>query len=169
MNDNSGGSMPSEGAWLLGGAAAVVLGAFLPWASVLAFTIAGTDADRGVVALIGGVIAGLIGYQSWKGKPFGIDRFSLNGMSVTSIVIGGLVGVLALWFYADLSSAAEAISEGPDLFGFAEAVKPRPGSGLGLTILGAIAIVVGGIKLRSGQSPQTQSSLPESTSQPDAS
>ena len=110
----------------IGGAAAVILGAFLPWAKVGGLSVSGTEGD-GVLTLILGVAAGLMG-------GFGILR-GRSGLLVGSMI----AALLALAIGGYDASNINSVADGP--FG----LKVTVGMGLYLTILGGIAGIVGPI------------------------
>jgi hypothetical protein len=109
---------------LLGGCAGMVVGAFLPWATVGPFDIAGTDGD-GVLTLF---LAVVVGALAWVRKA---PRFAL--------VLLGLAVLIAIYDLADISEVAGAEQGLFDV---------TIGIGLLLTIAANIVAVVGWVKHR---------------------
>lgn len=120
--------------WLvIGGAAAVVLGALLPWATVsagfLTATKAGTEGD-GVITLVLALIVGGLAFVKWKA---GWGR----GVVITFLLLGLLISLIAVIDTIDVATTSSD-SE------FIE-VDASVGIGLWLTLLASIAMVVGAI------------------------
>ena len=109
---------------IVGGAAVVAVGAFMPWASVGPFSAAGTDGD-GILTLILALGAGPLG-------AFGILK-SKKGLLIGSLICAALILAIAAYDTANISSVAD----GP--FG----LTPEVGGGLYLTLIGAVAGIVG--------------------------
>ena len=123
-------------AWtVFGGAGAVMLGALLPWAKVQAGIFsaekAGTDGDGVITLLLAlgvGVVAILLvtqGVQLWK--------------PIVIVAAGGLCVLTAIVDMVDVKNRAADPPEG------LEGIQVTIGIGLWLTLLGAVAIVVGGV------------------------
>jgi hypothetical protein len=117
---------------VMGGAAIVLIGSVLPWASVTTFvgtiSVNGTNGD-GVLTLIGALlIAGLAGPALW-----GLAR---RGLLIGALVLSALVAVVALIDIADVSSRV-ADANGTGL------VHASVGFGLWLTLVGAIVATAG--------------------------
>lgn len=118
----------------VGGAAGAFIGAFLPWATVGALSVAGTDGD-GVLTLILAIAAGTLGVA-------GIRKAS-KGMLIASLVCAALITMIATYDIADISSVAD----GP------LGLTVEPGGGLILTLIAGLAGVAGsGVALRSRRS-----------------
>lgn len=120
--------------WLVtGGAAAVVVGAFLPWAKLTAPLVGtlskpGTDGD-GLITLIGGIIAGAVGVALLRGS-------NKRSLAIASLVVSAMVLAVAVYDVIDLSSF---MADAPDL------AAVSIGAGLWITILGAGAAVAGSV------------------------
>ena len=106
------------------GAAVVFIGAFMPWATIGPFSAAGTEGD-GVLTLILAIAAGAMGVP-------GILK-SRKGLLVGSLICATLAFLIGAYDIANISTIADAP------FG----LDPQVGSGLYLTVLGAIAGIVG--------------------------
>lgn len=106
------------------GAAAVFIGAFLPWASVGAFSKAGTDGD-GVLTLLLSIGAAGFGVPGIRGGK--------KGLLIGSLVCAALALVIGGIDMADIGSMTDAP------FG----LEVKIGGGLYLTVAGAIAGVFG--------------------------
>lgn len=100
---------------MLGAAAVTALGVFLPWVTAVIVSLNGIDTDRGQFALAITGVGALVVYLR-------LPRF-------VQLAPPTAVAALAIWFYADVAS----MPAGP--FG----VHATPGSGVYVTILGAIA------------------------------
>jgi hypothetical protein len=108
---------------ILGGLAAVAMGAFLPWASVGPFTVNGTDGD-GAITL---VLAVLAGWLTWTRKA---PRFV--GLL---LLIAAAIGIYDM---ADVSR----LSDDSELF------TVTIGFGLVVTVVGAVVGLVGWVMRR---------------------
>lgn len=104
--------------WLLGGAAALAIGSFLPWAVWGPFSKNGTDGD-GIFTLI---LAVVIAFRAWPTIRTSIDR----ARSVTITIAASVALVICLFDIADVSSR--------DL---------QVGTGLLMATAGAVAVLVG--------------------------
>jgi hypothetical protein len=137
------------------GAALIVVGAFLPWAVVRAALLgqiskAGTEGD-GVFTLIGGlVVAGLTFWFFSRG----------NALGVGVAVIAALVGALALWDTLDVQSRFSSLNS--------TYAQGSVGSGLYVTIVGAIGAFIGGVMMSrvKGPAPATPD-RPDDEGRPD--
>ena len=109
--------------WLLGGAGALALGSFLPWAEVGPFSKNGIDGD-GVLTLI---LAIVIAVATWPAIRTSVGR----GRSVTTAISASLGLVICLYDIADVSSTGN------------ELVKAQVGIGLWMATAGAVAVLVG--------------------------
>jgi hypothetical protein len=142
-----------------GGIAAIVVGALGPWATILGFSVAGTEGD-GTYALVLALVAGLALWRAWSTAS--------KGMLIACAALGALVLIIGIYDYDHISSASEAadVSEDADLesslaAGFAGLVSI--GWGLYVVILGAIATIAGAlgawqVQDRAGQSATLGSS-----------
>ena len=108
------------------GAAAVFIGAFLPWASIGAFSAAGTDGD-GVITLVLAIGAGGLGAA-------GLSKANA-GLLVGSLICAALIFLIGAYDMANISAFADAP------FG----LEPRIGGGLYLTVVGAVAGLVSAV------------------------
>ena len=122
---------------LLGlGSILAVVGALLPWVTISVFfaseSLAGTNGEfNGKFTLIGGLIAGAASI------PLLFMRQKLAwGLAALIMVVGALVGVLALYDMVDIQSTINDTDTG----GLASA---SIGIGLWITVLAAPALVVG--------------------------
>lgn len=120
--------------WLLtGGSAAVVLGSFLPWATITGpfgtLSRPGTDGD-GLLTLICGAVAGALGIALLRGS----DRRSL---AIASLVLSGLVLLIGVFDTVNVSSV---VADMRSRLAYASV-----GAGLWLTDLGALVAVAGSI------------------------
>lgn len=120
--------------WLLtGGSAAVVLGSFLPWATITGpfgtLSRPGTDGD-GLLTLIGGAIAGALGIALLRGS-------NKRSLAIASLVLSGLVLVVAFIDTASVSSLVADVRSG--------LAYASVGVGLWITDLGALVAVAGSI------------------------
>ena len=121
---------------IVGGVAVVLLGSFLPWATVSAsflgeVTVSGMDGD-GVLTLLGGAVAGGLALSAFLGRA---ARWKV----VTALVFAVLVALVALIDIVDINSRVADL-EGE---GLGAAIDVSIGIGLWLTLLGGIATVVG--------------------------
>jgi hypothetical protein len=73
---------------LFAGSAAMVVGAFAPWVSVLFFSLSGMDIEYGIVTLIAGLACAAAAYQLWRGGLF-------VSVAERTVVIIALVAALA--------------------------------------------------------------------------
>lgn len=109
--------------WLLGGAGALALGSFLPWAEVGPFSVSGTDGD-GVLTLGFGV---LIAVVAWPSMQKAIGR----GRSITASIAAGLALVVCVYDVLNVSSSDN------------DFIEAEVGIGLWVCTAGAIAVIVG--------------------------
>jgi hypothetical protein len=109
---------------IVGGAAGAFIGAFLPWATVGAFSVAGTDGD-GVLTLILGIAVGALGVS-------GI-RTAKKGLLIGSLIRAALIAIIATIDIADINSVAD----GP--FG----LTAKPGGGIILTLAAGVVGTLG--------------------------
>jgi len=109
--------------WLLGGAGALALGSFLPWAEVGPFSVSGTDGD-GVLTLGLGV---LIAVVAWPSMQKAIGR----GRSITASIAAGLALVVCVYDVVNVSSSDN------------DFIEAEVGIGLWVCTAGAIAVIVG--------------------------
>ena len=116
---------------VLGGAAALLLGALLPWveaeAGVFSVTKNGTEGDGVLTLILALVIAGV----------FGLVKAG-RGTALTSLLLGALAGIIGVVDIADVTAKAR------DLTTSSSPVSASVGIGLWLTVASAIAVVVGG-------------------------
>jgi hypothetical protein len=121
--------------WLaLGAAAAMVVGGFGPWATVLGFSAAGTEGDGWIVIVIGVVVAaGLAALNR--------SRVIGSGAAISLLLAGGLVAGIAVYDITNIERVAEgtfledAISPGWGLYMVLAA---------GIVLLGtAVAVLAG--------------------------
>ncbi len=109
----------------LGGGVLAVVGAFLPWASVMNQSISGLDGD-GVLTLVFGVAAGgLILMRDWEQ----MDQVGVGVLGLLTLVIGGMS-------YSDIDSLASLGGSGTGL-----SISISPGIGLYLTLLAGILML----------------------------
>lgn len=121
---------------IVGGSLGVVIGAFLPWATVGPFSKAGTDGD-GVITLILGLAC----------AAFGVAALSRarRGYAVTALVAAVLAVVVAIIDIGDVSSVAE----GP------LGIEAEVGVGLVLTLVAGLVAVAGCVvAIRSTRRPE---------------
>lgn len=115
---------------ILIGAAAVIIGSFMPWATLTSFlgdiNKNGTEGD-GAITLVMGILIGLAAVFS---KP----RSGKRG-SWVAVVLGVLVGLIAIIDIADIERLANDVP-------FAEI---NVGIGLYVVLIGAVIAVVGGL------------------------
>lgn len=109
---------------LLAGAAAVVVGAFLPWATAGSFSKAGTEGD-GSITLVLGIAAAALG-------ALGLLKRS-RGMRIGSVVAAALVVLIAVIDMADVGSA--------EVFGISFEI----GIGLYMTLVGGLGALLGAV------------------------
>ena len=109
--------------WLLGGAGALGLGSFLPWAQVGPFSKNGTDGD-GVLTLILAIVVAVV---AWPTIRTSIGR----ARSVTTTLAAALALLICLYDIADVSSAGNGL------------VDTQVGIGLWMAAAGAGAVLVG--------------------------
>jgi hypothetical protein len=110
---------------VVAGAGMAFIGSFLPWATIGAFSKAGTDGD-GVLTLLLAVAAAAFGI-------FGLPR-ARKGMLIASLIAAVLILAIGAYDMIDIGS-----TEGPF------DIEVSVGGGLYLTVLGAIAGVIGPI------------------------
>ena len=110
----------------LGGALALIVGAFLPWASIdsrlRSATVSGVDGDGVLTLLAGAAVVAIVVLGAWRKREI-----------IASAVAGGISGLVALNIYTNISSYG----------GLSGRVSVE--MGLYLTILGAALLVVGPI------------------------
>lgn len=115
------------------GAAAIVIGALLPWAKVASFlgtiTMAGYEGDGIITGVIGVLL--LLGALLYKGKPG--RRYSI-GSSIFALV----AGVVSINAMLNLSGAVSDVNTDSLL-------NASIGSGLVLTALGSLVTFAGGL------------------------
>jgi len=133
-------AMPS---WLLiGGSAAVVLGAFLPWATATVFGITinknGTDGD-GLLTLGLCTATLILGIVLLRGS-------TRRSVGIWSLVLLGLAAFVGVYDTIDVSRVAGN-----------KAGSLSVGSGLWLTDLGVIVAVIGSILWLRSRSPRAES------------
>jgi len=131
------GSVPAATWPTLGGSLALIIGAFLPWATVSAPFIGtinknGIDGD-GVFTLIAGVAVAVLGF------PLVSQRTLKPGRGIPIAIVSGLAAAISIYDLVDVQNAVNDV-EGP--------VAASAGSGLYLTVAGAIAALVGGVMIR---------------------
>ncbi len=105
--------------WLLGAAALMILGSFMPWAQAGIFSFSGTQGD-GALTLIAGVIVGVIG----------LIRPSSAFPGVVAIVVSALSLLIVGNVFSNFVDTPESI-----------------GTGLVVAGLGSFVGVVGGVKV----------------------
>jgi hypothetical protein len=119
---------------VLAGAAVVVLGSFLPWASVTVFgaelTVDGMDGD-GPLTLIGGALVGALTLAAHLQRP---ARWKV----VTALVLAALVTLIAVIDVVDVSSRVADV-EGE----LAVDLEASVGIGLWLVLAGSVVATVG--------------------------
>jgi hypothetical protein len=125
--------MSPQARWLwLGGAAAVVIGAILPRASVATpfGTISknGTDGD-GIITMILGIATGVLLVIRW-------NRARARGLTIAALVLSVLIGFVAVFDMIDVKSRFSTSSV---------SLTASIGVGLWLTLLGAVAALTGTI------------------------
>jgi hypothetical protein len=124
----------SQGIVLLAGAAAVIVAAFLPWASVdflgESISKAGTDGD-GVITVVFGIAAAVFGFLA-----LGAARRRWH--AITALVLAALVVIIAVIDIADIKSRFGDGTSGID-------VEVTIGIGLWLTLAGGLAAAVGAV------------------------
>jgi len=140
-------------AWItLGAGLAMILGSFLPWASITApivgtYTVSGTDGTDGWVTAGAGVFVAVFAALWLRGK------LPQSGATLAGVVaaLGGLgVAGLSAWKVVDLQSKVADMkadmAEDGDEFGIAaamaDAVQARIGAGLWLLIGAGLAAAV---------------------------
>jgi len=109
--------------WLLGGAGALALGSFLPWAEVGPFSKNGIDGD-GVLTLM---LAVVVGIAAWPSIRTSIGR----ARSITTTIATALALIICLYDIADVSSTGNDV------------VQAQVGIGLWMAAAGALAVIVG--------------------------
>jgi hypothetical protein len=120
--------------WLsFGGAAALVLGALMPWATIGALSVNGTNGD-GILTLFAGVIIAVLAFVGRSRREQATDR----GLGVAIVVTAFVAAAIGIYDFIDID---RGVSEGPIR------IDASPGIGLYLTILGAGAALVGGMML----------------------
>ena len=124
----------SQAIVLLAGAAAVIVGAFLSWASVdfqgESISKAGTDGD-GVITVVFGIAAAVLGFLA-----LGATRRRWH--AITALVLSALVAIIAVIDIADIKSRFGDDTSGLD-------VEVSIGIGLWLTLAGGLAAAVGAV------------------------
>ncbi len=108
---------------LLGGAGAIILGAFLAWATVGPFSVAGTSGD-GKLTVVGG---GFVAWIGWRARA-GTAR---RGHAIAALILSLLVLAVGASDTADISSKSRGV------------FHAEVGIGLWLTDIGAVVAVVG--------------------------
>jgi hypothetical protein len=121
--------------WLaLGGAVAMVIGGFGPWATVLGFSANGTEGDGWIVIVVGIVVAARLAAVNRR-------RFIGTGTAISLLLAGGLVAGIAVY---DINNI-ERLAEGTFL---EDAISPGWGLYMvltaGVVVLGAAIAVLAG-------------------------
>lgn len=112
---------PDRGSWIAaGGAAAVIIGAFLPWARVLFASASGVDGGDGWITAIAGAIAGAVAVS------VGTHNLGPRWHAV-SFVAAVIVALVAFADVVDIGTTDGA----------------TVGAGLWLTMAGATALAIG--------------------------
>ena len=118
---------------LLVGAAGLIVGALLPWATVDAVlfsaTANGIDGDGVITLIVGGIVAIFVALL--RGR---------RGVAAACLLLGLLAGVVALVDLVNVSSRVGDVQSTANL-----ALKASVGVGLWLTALAAVAVVVGSV------------------------
>jgi hypothetical protein len=129
-------------AWLtIAGGALCAVGSLLPWAKVQSLFITlspnGMDGGDGVITLILGVVAALVGVGA-------IARWSLPPWTVwVPVAACAVAGLLAIANIVDVKNIGDDLPDGAE--GLASV---SVGSGLYVIVVGAILGIVGGVLLR---------------------
>jgi len=115
--------------WLLGSAAAMIVGSFGPWASVLGMSVSGTDGsnDGWLVVAVAGI--GALGFYLQREK-----RSAAIGP-----LVGGLAGLVITLY--DRSNMQNAIDNGGE---FAQALA-HVGWGLNVALAGSLSMTVAAV------------------------
>jgi hypothetical protein len=160
----------------------MLLGAFLPWVTVLVISVSGVDAQWGLLTLAAGVVVALAAYQIHAG---GLVQNMAERTVITIAVVAALAGLFAPVYVAGEAKRSVAIStlqsanpfgssSGGSLFGITprtsttspsgssrtpsldgfgnlftgllgNALGPKLGFGIWLSILGALAALAGAL------------------------
>jgi peptidoglycan/LPS O-acetylase OafA/YrhL len=128
-----------------GGAAAMVIGSFMPWVKIAFVQAAGTDGGDGWFFVIGGLVSLLVAFKMPAARS---QRIALT-------VVGALLTVLAVYEFVNIGSKDTS-------FG-----KPSYGSGLYLVAAGAVATLVAGLKPPAA-TPTPNPDAPSPTIEPSA-
>ncbi len=119
---------------MLIGAAAVVLGSFLPWASVSIFVgsinVSGTDGDGVLTLFIGAVLA----FVAFRAMKPGITR----GATIFAIVACLILFGIALYDFIDIQRVASDLSSFSD-----DVASASVGYGLWIVLIGSAVATVG--------------------------
>ena len=118
--------------WLIGGAAAGVFGAFLPWVSAGPFSVSGIDGDGQITAILS-IITGIIGIVALRSS----DQRTSGPGKVFAILLSAVVALVG--FY-DLGEIGGELDD--------SIIEVTPGFGLFVTIAGGIIGVVGAARLK---------------------
>jgi predicted small integral membrane protein len=140
---------------LLVTAGLLVIGAFLPWATVSAggfkVSVSGTQGSDGYITLLCGAYIGFIAWTKMQGKPVA------KGMMIGLYVAIGLALAIGVMNFSSIDDAAGAAALG---------VSASVGIGLWLTIAAAIVGIVGAVTIRkedaAGGSTSTTATPPSS-------
>lgn len=115
--------------WVLGSGALMLIGAFGPWASVLAMSVGGTDGSNdGWLVVAAAVIGGGLCYVARRGRWAGVWA-----------LLGGVVGS-AVTVY-DRGNVQDAIDRGG---AFAQALV-HVGWGLNLALIASLSMALAGV------------------------
>jgi hypothetical protein len=132
---------------VLGGAALVVLGAFLPWvkaqAGIFSVTKNGIDGD-GVLTLLLAIALGIV-------FPAGRPAKTVGWIVIT---LSGLILAIALYDTVDISNKADELTRSNALVD----VSAKVGIGLWLTLAAGVAALVGGILALNAHRPPVRPS-----------
>lgn len=123
---------------LLVAAGLLVIGAFLPWATVSAagfgsVSVSGTEGSDGYITIICGAYIGFIAWQKMQGKAVA------KGMMIGLYIAVGLALAIGAMNFSSIDDAAGAAALG---------VNASVGIGLWLTIAAAIVGIVGAVTMR---------------------
>jgi len=131
----------SDRSWptaMLVGAAAVMVGSFLPWATVSFFlgttNVAGTDGDGVLTLFIGAVLA----FVAFRAINPGIGR----GASILAVIAALILFGIALYDFIDIRRVASDLADISD-----DVAQASVGIGLWIVLVGSGAAAAGSIGL----------------------
>jgi len=89
---------------IMGGGAALAIGSFLAWATVIGISVSGMDGGDGWMTLIGGAVVAAFGFMSYQGKSVLPQWLAWAG-----IIVGFGVAIINLFDILDTDGLSVGI------------------------------------------------------------